>query len=561
MRRLVLALAVGVFLALVSTTPAAAHAELESTDPAPGSVSPSSPPQVVLRFSEAVAAGDGAVEVFDDEGDRVDGGGLGRGADDEIALELPPLADGGYVVAWRIVSGDSHPIEGGFTFRVGSGSTASVESGLVTDLVGGEGGDTALGALYGVVRFLGYAGLALAVGGGFFLVALWPGGAHHRPTFRLVMASIAATAAATVVGIGLQGAYGAGLGFAAAVRPSIVADVLDTRFGWVSLVRLGLLGAAALLLLALRRSSSRRLPIAAGLVGAGLVATPGLMGHAVSGDLVALALVADAAHVAAMSVWLGGLVVLVAAVLPRGDAGELGRVVPRFSGVALGAVAALVATGTFQGWRQAGSLGALIGTTYGRLLLAKVAVFVALIGLAALSRVAVQRRPWITPLAVGAAVAPDGATPDRHGGIGGLRSSVAYEVGVAAVVLGLTSLLVNAEPARSARTEAFRASPVIDGVRIDVEMTPSAVGANEVDISVTDPDPDPGFTTAAEVRAEISLPERGIPPIEVPLVPSGRNHWSADDFEVPLEGNWRLVVVVRTTDVESVRTDHVVPVN
>src|SRR4029453_5532195 len=105
-----------------------------------------------------------------------------------------------------------------------------------------------------------------------------------------------------------------------------------------------------------------------------------------------LAIPADLVHVAGMACWLGGLVVLCVAVLPRRDVAELREVLPRYSALALGAIVALVVSGGYQAWRQVGSIDELKSTDYGRLLIAKLVAFAALIVAAAFSREIVNRR-------------------------------------------------------------------------------------------------------------------------------------------------------------------------
>ena len=109
-------------LALVlSPARADAHAELLSTEPAAGEHLATGPDQVVLHFSEAVNLGDDLVKVLDSSGDEVDAGDPVHldGERSSVALPLPKLDDGGYVVSWRVISSDGHPVGGAFTFRVG----------------------------------------------------------------------------------------------------------------------------------------------------------------------------------------------------------------------------------------------------------------------------------------------------------------------------------------------------------------------------------------------------------------------------------------------------------
>ena len=135
----------------------------------------------------------------------------------------------------------------------------------------------------------------------------------------------------------------------------------------------------------------------AGVLAVGLSLTPGLAGHAGTGIYTGFAIPADAIHVLAMACWLGGLVMLLAVVLPRTDPAELRQGINRYSALALGSIVALVVTGGFQAWRQVGSFNALRDTDYGKLLIVKLVVFAALIVAAAFSREVVNRRFRMPP--------------------------------------------------------------------------------------------------------------------------------------------------------------------
>src|SRR5919107_2491439 len=93
-----------------------------------------------------------------------------------------------------------------------------------------------------------------------------------------------------------------------------------------------------------------------------------------------------------MVVWLGGLAALLAGLLRPGvDAGVLAEALPRWSRVASASVAALVVTGVVQSVREVGSPAALVSTTYGWILLAKLALVLLLLAAAGVSRVWVQQ--------------------------------------------------------------------------------------------------------------------------------------------------------------------------
>lgn len=167
-----------------------------------------------------------------------------------------------------------------------------------------------------------------------------------------------------------------------------------------------------------------------------LGAFPALTGHANSGELKALTLTADILHVWAVGGWLGGLslVLWLEWRLGRGggdrDAANslLPALVRRFSPLAMVCVATLVASGVTAGWIQLDGVGALFGTTYGRLLLAKVALVLGVLALGAVN----WRR--LTP---------------RLGDSGGqraMRRAAALEILLANVVLMVTAILVRTSP-------------------------------------------------------------------------------------------------------------------
>lgn len=564
MSRLLFGVILAMGLILGPASSAAAHAELQETHPAGGAVVSRAPRQVVLRFSEPVEVSFGSIRVFSQDGARLDTGQPRHpdGRSDAVALDLPALDGGSYVVTWRVLSADAHPVRGAFTFRVGAPQTGVDDTdALAQRLLNAQGGSTAVGAVYGAVRFGVFAALTLLVGVTTFVLALWPAGINDRRARRLLGGAWAASIVGTALGIGLQGSYAGGLGLADALKPTVFDAVLDTRFGrvWTARLVLLVLAAGVLWLLARRPVTTRSgLGVLAAVVGTGLLATPGLAGHAGTGSLVPLAVAADIVHLGAVSVWLGGLAVLVAVLLRDGDhLGTLGRVVPRFSRVAFAAVVVILATGSLQGWRQVGSLDALTSTTYGRLLLVKMALFAAMVALAAASRSWVRRRyrspQLVMPAGPGAA-----ATQDPAASLGRLRRSVGAEVAVAVVVLAVTSLLVNAVPAKAALAKPYAAELAAKDLLIEVTVDPAKAG--RLDLHVYTLTPGGIVRDVEEITAKLSLPDKDVGPITAPLRRAGPGHFAAYGFDVPIPGRWRLEVAARLSDVDQVQASTEVPI-
>ena len=544
--------------------PAWAHADLSSTEPVSGAVLDKAPDEVLLTFTEKVEVALGGIRLFDGDGKSVPLGRISHvtGKPEVVAVDVPSLGRGLYVVTFRVVSADSHPIRGALTFRIGPAPVDDNTSALAQRLLAAEGGSPAVGGAFAAVRLVAFAALVVLVGGAVFLLALWPQGRADRRARRLLWSAWGVLMVSTGAAIGLQGAYAAGLSLADAVRPSVVSGVLDTRFGQVYAVRLVLLVVAAPVLLALLRRPGEgrpRLPltVAAGLLGTGLLLTPGLAGHAASGDLVGLAVVADVVHLGGVSVWLGGLALLAALVLPRAGEPVAAQVVPRFSTVAFGAVTVILATGLVQSWRQVRSVEALTDTTYGKVLIVKVALFAAMVALGALSRGAVRRRfrvpaPVLSPGPGAAAATPDG-DPARR-----LRRSVGAELGLSVAVLLAAAILVYTPPARSALAQPFATEVVAEPLRIDLTVDPAKAGRTDLHFYTLSAAG--AVQEVAEMTAKLLLPDRDVGPLKVPLQRAGPGHFSAYGFEVPIAGEWRLEMEVLIDEFDQVRATTTVPI-
>jgi copper transport protein len=581
-RALVVAvLAAGALVAAAS--PAAAHADLLETNPSQGEVLTTSPKVITLTFTEPVETTARSVRVYGADEQRVDDGSIDV-VGNTVRVPMPELDDGAYVVTWRVTSTDAHPIEGAFTFQVGAAGNASGRevTGLAERLLASEGGDQTVGVLWGIARWAVFASLALLLGVVAFGVLVFPAGRTNRWTRRLAWTGWIGLVVATVVGLLLYGPYVAGLGLDQVLSTSLLSETLDQRLGEVWAFRLVLLGLALPVLLAfLRRvpdsDEPRRLGAwwvpSAILLGIALAATPGLAGHASSGDWQTAAEITDTLHVLSMAIWLGGLVAVAAVLLPGRGAAELRATLPRWSRLALGCVIVIVATGAFQTWRQVGGLDALRSTDYGRILIVKLVLFAAIMVLAAFSREIVFRlyhqRPATSgggmPVVAGGAddgdAAPDPRVPDpwmpasdvdERTELVRLRRSVWAEVAIAAAVLAATALLVNAAPAKAiadGRTAGLvETSLESDAVTVDITLTPGRAGPNDVHVNTVSPSGAP--KQVEDLTITFALPDRKIAPIEVPLRDLGSAHYLSPGFDIPFAGEWKVTAKPRLTEFE-----------
>jgi copper transport protein len=563
-RRGVTVVGLAVWLLLLLAGVASAHAELIETNPANGAHLDRAPREVVLRFSETVAPVRGGFSVLDRSGKAiaqpvagsVDGDG-GR-----VRMPLPdPLGDGVYVVNWRVVSADSHPVHGAFVFSVGTAQAAPLGN------AGAQAGaDGAVGMAFWLFRLAGYISLTVMIGGSFFVVACWPAGRPDTRVHRLIRVSWLAAVVSAVGSLALQGAYATGTGLLTALDPALLADTLATTYGILLLARIVLLVLAGYVLLRLVRapaegeSLSRKQIAVFAVLGLALAATWSGAGHpAAAGGMIWAALPLDVLHLVAVSVWLGGLVVLAGWTLRRRTrAGEDEAVaaVAAYSKAAAVAVAVLGATGLLQAWRELAVSGP--GGEYFALLVFKVGAFGLLIWLAALSRAAVRTR--LTP---GAGTRRPASRKTQQDMLTRLRASVRWEVVIAGVVLALTAALVATPPGGhdhgpAAVAEAASGGPFsqafgVPGGDVQVWVNPARSGPNQFVVNVRDGQ---GINRdVPAVSGELSLPANNIGPLPVALAKTGRGQFVADKVEVPVAGTWQLTLKVRVSDFDESTVD------
>lgn len=515
---------------LARAGPAAAHASLLSVDPPDQSVLAESPDTVTLTFSEPVSADLGGVQVLDPGGNRVEAGTARvEGAVVTIGVQ-PDLPDGTYVVSFRVVSADGHPVRGGSVFGVGEVELDAGALGRVAD----SSDDQLWEVVGGVARGVAYAGVLVAAGGAAFLVHAHRGGPERPRLVRLVRAAGALGWAMALVAVPVQAALATGQGPGSLLDDGVLGDVLGDGLGpSLVLLTIGL----GLVVGGLDRSAPATLLGAAGAAGSFAA-----WGHNRAGDDATLATVADVAHLVAAAAWAGGLVLLWRTLrlraTPAGRAApgepvvETGRIVARFSQLATGGILLAGGAGLALSWSEVGSLDALTGSGYGALLLAKVALVA---GLAALG--AYNHFRLVPALDRGKA----------HAAVRRLGTTLRLELVIVVAVVALTSVLVVLTPARASQVGGVVEQIVElgEGVgSVQVVVDPARVGFNELHLYTYDRDGRPA-DIGEEVVLELSLPSSGLGPIERSPLVAGPAHLrlGGRDFAVP--GHWQILIRVR----------------
>lgn len=597
-----IAVAVLVVVLVAGTGVASAHASLVSTNPVDGQSVPTPPQLVTASFTEAVSVeSGGGLTVRNRAGDQVDeGNSSAQGTVLQVTLPSD-LPEGTYIATYRVVSADGHPVSGSWVFGIGSGPVDLSAPGTT-----GDGPWEIAGA---IARFVTYLSALLAAGVAFFLAFL-----HDQRADRWKLVPIVRIASV----VGLFGAIGViivqaalltGDGISAATNGSVLRSVLTDRLGWSCAVLL--LGLAAVHL----STDTNKLLVAQILAfygGLAVTISFALYGHGTEAPSRWLVMASGVVHVTAAAVWLGGLVGLFMVLRRRAPhpVRSTADIVGRFSTAAAVSVGLLAVAGLAMAWVEVGSLDGLRSTTYGRLVLVKVAITLGVVAMAGYNRFRL-----IPAITAGAAADPDepdqqvvtipstvlsptaGATSvsgaDDTGRDGPattatgtiddededddepteaelqswrwieLRRMVGYEALALVAALAFTAVLVNTTPARTVVENQPKVVNLTDDTEtgeVNLVVTPSRAGTNTMHVQYSDEAGRP-LDVADTLTVEMSLPAKQLGPLTRQVVKISPGHFVLEGDEMSIGGEWTITLGVRTSDFTEERTTFVIPIS
>ncbi|TMB78676.1 MAG: hypothetical protein E6J52_04250 [Chloroflexi bacterium] len=436
-----------------------------------------------------------------------------------LRTAVPDLPEGGYLVSWTARSAvDGHETKGAFAFVVGNAPLPTIPD------IGPSAPPPSALELAG--RALTFAGIAIILGAGFFLLFIHPpatDGERRRERRLVIVGGVLLIAGSAV----LIAAYGLGL-------PARLATFIGLR-AVAGLVAVGALFVPARVL----SEASRREVIAFAGLAAGLWAT--LVSHAAaSGDIKIMAL--DFVHVVAISVWSGGLLAFLVVAFPAvREERALGAMAWRFSLTALTCVAVLVTTGTLQSLDRLVILEDLYETPYGIALLAKIVMLLGLVGLGALNLLV-----WGPRLRRGVAA--------RTGLLRGTMTETALFAGVFVATSFLTALA----PPRYASAAAFDETQRVDGVRVELLMPTTNPGRNRYVVRVYQ-----GLvpvTNAEKVSLRYTMVEHDMGEQELVAQQRAPGEYVAEGSPTAMFGTWKVLAIVRIPARLDVRALFTVPI-
>jgi copper transport protein len=523
--------------------PAWPHAALIETVPADRAVMADSPSTILLRFNEAVQPI--ALRIVDSAGRQVAADARIEAVDGDLRIVLSaPLPDGAYVLSYRITSEDSHPVRGAFLFAVGQEPDAWREPAPKAD-------SPYWAAANAINRALHLAGLLMLAGGVLFLL-IFPGErlANRRALAPLLTGCAALAGATALLTFGLQGAMLADAAFADVLRPALWCLGYASTRGTAAIAALL---SVALLLTAVRLGTHKRAQRLFGPVAiAALLCCIGgfvLSGHVATAQPRWLTMPALFLHVAIAGAWIGSFAPLLRS-LERGNKGTL-PTIQRFSRAMTFGLPILILCGLAISAVQLQDFDALAGSRYGTILLIKLALVAALIGIAADNKFRLTPKLGIVAFAKPA-----------------LRRAITCEIVLGLAILAVTALLSQTIPPRSegqhadhdhvAALPGYSTVVMSRGRMAFINVDPAAAGRNRLDVRLSNDNGQP--FSPLEASVELSNEIAGIEPMRRRLEKSGDGHYALTGPDFAIGGSWRVKIDVLVNDYEQLSFAAAIPI-
>lgn len=496
------------------------HAALVASNPQEGAILDTAPSAISLSFNEPV--GPIAFKLIEPNGESLTPGPV-QSTDEGVLIPLPATtAQGSYLLSWRVVSADGHPIGGVLSYALGASSPTphvqAPEPHVLRDI-----------AIW-TSRLLLYLCLIASTGAALFRAA-----APAAPRQDWVRRVIPVGLVLLLISLALQGLDALNVPWWGLAQADTWRAAFDTRYA-------GTLGFAALALAAAYRTqdSHRRwvqrtaASASAILLGVALANS----GHASTAPPQWLAQSAVALHIITITVWLGALIPLMR--LLRANTDTLAVTLTRFSSWIVPVVGLLLLSGATLIWLQLNTVSDLWRTPYGRVLTAKLILVALLLALAT-----VNRYRYTHAVLAGERTARQG-----------LLRMIGMEIIVAVCILGLVSLWRFTPPPRS--LHAVHISAIAQAsAPIQTELTSSKAHATlryqPGTLLMTLSDGATGQPMAAqEVTVTLSNPQAGIESLRRDAQPTENGTWQATLPPLPQIDGWQVRLDIRVDDFDQV---------
>ena len=519
---------------------ASAHPFLLDSEPGQGQNAPAGTTQIITNYSEAVEIGFSELRVYDANGNQVDNKDTAyNGGETSLIVTTPPLEDGVYTITSKVLSKiDGHLVQAAIVFGVGD---VKIDSSLLEKQ---ENSETTF-IPESIARFPGLVGQTIVLGGVIVSITIW---SSQQTRFREVFADINEqfkVKFSKIIGIGVIATFASNfimLGVQTWRLETSPLDVIGTTFGTTWLIRMIITIIIIGLWFWMEKKNEITIKGQIPLLIASLIliATTTMMGHGASTELEA-PWILDYSHNLLSSIWIGGVIFFAFVALPTITKTENSikekitlSLIPRFSGLFIIAIGILIITGPTLLWFLDDNVASLTDSTYGKLILIKIAIAAAMIGFGGMYQIKfLKNMNDLEKLNISRKIS----------------KPLKFEAGLGIALLAVVALLVNSSlPAGEIQsadaiqgTFGYESVLFSENAKFDVKVLPAGIGSNTISVIVTSYDNKP-LADISGLKVKVSNPQKNISPIEAEVtenIQDSVTKYSAD-ATFGFAGNWQI---------------------
>jgi copper transport protein len=530
-----------------------AHPFTLETNPSSSLNAPVGITEVYVMFSEPIELNFSSLKVYDSNGDQIDNRDT-RYYEGETSLIVttPPLEEGVYTGTSKVLSKvDGHLVDGAFVFAVGDIKLD------ISDISEKSTSELLFFPEAGA-RFPGLVGQTIILGSVIASLLIW--GTQNKELIRKEFEKIDTVYHGqfmTITGIGLMLVFASNIIMLAVqtlrLETSAI-EAIQTTFGTSWLIRMII----TVILLGIwfwmdkKKQITKYNHIPMLVLSLALIGTSTMIGHgAASGQMAAVVL--DYVHNLVAAVWIGGIIYFVFTLLPTFSRLEKTKMekmslvmIPRFSIAFVIALGVVIISGPTLMWLLESDVGIITESTYGKLIIAKIAIAAIMVGLGGFFQFRVQK-------------AGEKAVKSKSSSVHkSLKRLLKLDVTLGIILLGVVALLANGtlpagEIQKVDAKEAFYGFKTIEyseNARFDIEITPFISGSNSIIVKVADFDNNPLYDSN-ELKIKISNPQKNISPIEIPIEIIEQDEGPKEfkgDLTFGFSGEWQVEVEAQRTE-------------
>ncbi|MGE7186986.1 copper resistance protein CopC [Peribacillus sp. NPDC006672] len=528
-------LVVSLFSLLLYPAMASGHATVISSNPSPNEAMDTLPEKISIQFSENIQPAFHSLEVFSQDGDKIQIQDSAISEQSEKVLEAKwkgTIDEGIYYIKWRVVSSDGHPIEGTIPFQFGDSTVLQDQEISKVN----AGFPNSINVFLQSLQYICFAALTGIL---FFQLSLMKGSRLFEVSSRArlyLWLSFAGLAFSIFFSLPLKVTIDAGVGWADAFNGTFIKEVLNaTSFGTIYIIEILLLLLLFLVIyFMLENSLNKSLPFLSFIIIAILMVCKALTGHTAAVPNQVLAVLMDFLHLLSMALWLGGLLALLVILPGLADRQAEDKktfywsIIQRFSRWSFLFVIILSVSGIYSSLQHVPTIHSLINTTYGQLLLAKIGLMLIMIVLGAFHYFRGKKQ------------------------VKKLGYSVGMEFGLGIVVLIVAALLTNVQTAMSSPGPIEKTLLTDENNEVTLMVTPNEVGDNLVKVNLSN-----GGKPIAEIeQLTITMQPVDTPGGEIKLQMQEKNTGTfASKSILTMPGKWNIHIHGLTDSLDSINAD------